>query len=71
MNLSSDFLPERQNARHRRILVFAAIEMLANQLAQPLWAIEVGEPLREVDSAVLGGHFGHYREDSCADLREL
>ena len=71
MNLSRDLLSERQDTCHGRILIFASVEMLDHKLSQSVGAVEVGEPLREVDSAVLGGHFGHYREDCRANMSKL
>src|SRR5918994_925284 len=63
-----DALAQGDDAGHRRILVEPGVDVLRDEVAQRLRAIEIREPLRQVDRVVLLREPRHHREDGGADV---
>ena len=70
-NLRRQRLAQGEHARHRGVLVVAGLHVPVDGFDQLRVAGEVGEPLREVDGAVLVGQSGHHREDADADVGQF
>jgi hypothetical protein len=65
--LGGDRLAERHRARHRRILVESRAHVTDDRVDQRGIAVEIREPLRQVDGADLGRELRHHREDGGAN----
>ena len=66
-----DRLTQRQDALHRRVLVLPGAHVPRNGIDERGVAVEVREPLREVDRAELAGQPRHHGEDRRPDRRQL
>jgi len=70
-DLGRHLLTQRRQAGHWGVLVMATGNVLANCITQRLRAIEVREPLRQVECAGFCRELRHAREDGGADVRQL
>ena len=71
LDLVRERLAQRQDTRHRAVLVVALAHLLRHRINQAGSAVEVRKPLREVDGAGVVGERGHHGEDRDAGGREL
>jgi hypothetical protein len=71
LHLCGNGFAQRQHTRHRRVLVVACSHRRRDGFDQRRVAIEVGEPLRQVDGLVLVGELGHHRKDADANVGQL
>ncbi|MCY1363578.1 hypothetical protein D9M69_503460 [compost metagenome] len=71
LHLGRHLLAQRRQAGHRCVLVVAGGDVPGHRLAQRRRAVEVGEPLGQVERAGFHGELGHAGEDGGADLGQF